>query len=232
MKLSILIGSFSNSLQLIAQLKTFCRPNFLLLLLSGCILAAGPVQARSQITSNHSVNDQSVAGYLEKLARDAMVQSYLTTRPQSSTSAFGETDHDHCTPGNASDCIEAACSLMPSYKCDDIGELQQIANSCKGNYNGACLRASCKKLPSHQCDDIAEVTKMASSCKGNYGDACVNLTCSLMPSYKCDELTELSSIANFCQHVDANCIKAVCDRLPSYKCDDIDEIREVAAACS
>lgn len=142
---------------------------------------------------------------------------------------------DRCLPPeDTSSCIKSVCARMPSYKCDDLSELQEAAKVCKNNYNGQCVDFSCSKMAGYNCDDLAEVGLVASSCQHVYGNACQALFVSKLASYEYDSVDEWVAINTSCRYATADAVKCVdytCSRLSGHKCDDLDEVRDILNAC-
>lgn len=95
-------------------------------------------------------------------------------------------------------CIDAACSKLGSFGCDETDEVKAVSKACRGNYGGGCLTAACAKLGSFGCDEQNEVTSVARACVGNYNSDCLNSVCSKLGSFGCDELSEVTEVAASC----------------------------------
>ncbi len=104
-----------------------------------------------------------------------------------------------CGP-NGSSCIDAACSFMEPYHCDDIRELKQIGEACQGNFDGSCVRTGCSQLDAYHCDDPREVMAMAKACAGVTHGSCIDQVCSRMQDYQCDEPREIFSVIETCKN--------------------------------
>ena len=105
-----------------------------------------------------------------------------------------------CTPSGPS-CVDAACKRMPSYNCDDLYEIKDIASACRGNYDGTCVDAACSRMPSYNCDDPYEVKDIAQACSGVSNGQCVNDVCARMPSYNCDDKYEIIEVISICKSI-------------------------------
>lgn len=142
---------------------------------------------------------------------------------------------DRCLPpDDTSSCIKSVCARMPSYKCDDINELQDVAKVCKNNFNGQCVDFSCNKLASFNCDDLPEVGLIASSCQQVYGNSCQALFISKLSSFEYDSVDEWVSINTSCRFATSDAVKCVeytCSRISGHKCDDLDEVRGILNSC-
>ncbi len=142
---------------------------------------------------------------------------------------------DRCLPtDDTSSCIKSVCSRMPSYKCDDLSELQNVAKVCKNNFNGQCVDFSCGKMAGFKCDEIEEIGLIASSCQFVYGNACQYLYTSRIPNFKADDVDEWVAINSSCRMASADAVKCAeftCSKLGTFKCDDPEEIRDVLSAC-
>ena len=56
----------------------------------------------------------------------------------------------NCYPpgGNVQACVSTVCGFMPSYNCDDQQEILNVAQMCRGNWDGSCVKSACSHLPS------------------------------------------------------------------------------------
>ena len=130
-------------------------------------------------------------------------------------------------------CLEAVCSKLPSYRCDEPSELRRVNQMCSQVRSGACITNVCAKLPSYRCDEFSELESVAKICS-EVPSSGIDAICSYLPSYRCDELSELNSIANMLKSTTRRtieCLKASCSRLPSYKCDELSELKYVLDSC-
>lgn len=142
---------------------------------------------------------------------------------------------DRCLPSeDTSSCIKSVCSYMPSYKCDEVSELQEIAKVCKDNFNGQCVSYSCSKMAGYKCDDLPEISLIASSCQHVYGSACQNIFTSRLPTYLYDDTEEWVLINTSCRFATADAVKCAefsCSKLPAYRCDEAQEVRDILNSC-
>lgn len=106
--------------------------------------------------------------------------------------------HPVCNDPSAQGCVDAACSLLSSYECDDLDEVQAVGAACRGNYSGDCLKVACSKVSSYECDDLDEVKQVARACVGNVDGSCVTTVCNRLSSYECDDLDEVIEVAKSC----------------------------------
>lgn len=142
---------------------------------------------------------------------------------------------DRCLPpDDTSSCIKSVCSRMPSHKCDELSELQEVAKVCKNNFNGQCVDYSCSRVASFKCDELEEIGLIASSCQYVYGNACQNLYTTRVSTFKYDDVEEWVTINSSCRLATADAVKCAeytCSRIGTFRCDDVEEISDVLAAC-
>lgn len=159
-------------------------------------------------------------------------QIYFARNLKNKTSEVKHVPRD-CRPGDQPDrenCFNAACSLMPSYLCDDQADITRVLEACRGS-DGSCLTTACRHMPSYLCDDVSDITAIATVCRGSNG-SCVDAICGKMPSYLCDDKSDLVSVLEICKDVSVSCVDAVCARLPSYQCDDLSDLKTIARQCA
>lgn len=131
---------------------------------------------------------------LEKSSRfQKLAYEIGLTLVESRASAAGE-----CNP-DTSGCIDAACSFMQPYLCDEIREINQIGEACRGNFDGSCLRAGCSQMQPYLCDEPREVMAMARACVGVTHGSCIKQVCSRMQPYQCDEPREIYEVIATCR---------------------------------
>lgn len=183
---------------------------------------------KAQVKSVISIDKNKI----ERLVNDF----YLAKKQHSSALAFlstGRLPGQNCDPAptGGTDCLDAACSHMPAYKCDDQSEINQVLTFCRG-VDGDCIQSSCARMASYKCDDLSEVEAVANSCRSVFDGKCVDTVCNHMASYKCDDFSEIQAVGAVCSgRVDPSCIDSVCKRLASYQCDDFSELEAVAKSC-
>lgn len=138
-----------------------------------------------------------------------------------------------CNPApSAGSCIDAACSSISKYDCDDTSEIKEIANACANNMDGSCVKSVCSRISQYDCDDRREVIEVAKACSGFTSGKCVDAACSHMSKYECDDRREGIEIAQACSGLlDGECVNSVCSRLSPYDCDDRREIISIIAMC-
>jgi hypothetical protein len=131
-------------------------------------------------------------------------------------------------------CVDAVCTHLGAYGCDDMSEIKSVASLCKNNLNGDCVNSVCKYLGQYGCDDMSEVKEVASVCSGHINSKCVEASCSYLGQYGCDDFSEIKNLLQMActPNVDGDCVKSVCQKLGQYGCDDFSEIKEVTAACA
>lgn len=150
-----------------------------------------------------SVNKEARREQARKIARESALSHQLkasTIYQKLVQGKFWTTPTQPCTPTGSS-CVDAACAHMPSYNCDDMSEIRDIARACTGNYDGTCVDAACSHMPSYNCDDRSEVTAIAQACSGLTNGNCVNDVCNRMPSYNCDDKYEIIDVINICKGI-------------------------------
>jgi hypothetical protein len=103
-----------------------------------------------------------------------------------------------CQPTGPS-CVDAACSHMPKWNCDDLSEIKEVGRACSGNFDGGCIDLACSKMPRYNCDDLDEISDIAKACSGLYNSQCISDICSRMPSFNCDDKNEIIDVINACK---------------------------------
>lgn len=96
-------------------------------------------------------------------------------------------------------CVEAACSYLDDFRCDDADELRIIANYCSQNFDGSCVDFVCSRLSDFGCDDLNEIKEVTRSCSFTSGK-CVRDICDRLPESECDDLAEVTSFASACSY--------------------------------
>lgn len=174
--------------------------------------------------------------YVNKALKPSSNRSLFSQAASLQSSTLGGQKLSHgggqCDEPEIGSCINAVCSYLPSYSCDDTSELRDIALMCGNNRDGSCIDSICRHMPSYNCDDVSELKEIAKVCSGPVDGKCINGACARMPSYNCDDTSELKNIAQACSGlVDGSCVDAVCSHLPSYNCDDTSEVIDVIRTC-
>jgi hypothetical protein len=190
------------------------------------VLCFSAVQAKTETSAERAVRLQAVKTAVQSYNVQKQLGMRTTGGPRVSVVPNCPTD-----PVGPS-CVDAYCSHLSSYYCDDQSELIEAAGQCKGNLGGGCINAYCSHLSSYYCDDKSELDEVAVQCKGNLGGACISAVCSRLSSYYCDDKSEMDDIAGFCKGVDGSCIDSVCGKLSSYYCDDLSELKTIAGECA
>jgi hypothetical protein len=147
----------------------------------GKVLAAKKQKIKSLVSSF----------YLKKAMSDMDIKNTLKLN------SFSE-NHD-CNDHHQTSCIDAACSHLASYECDDQSEIKEIAALCS-NVNGACINTVCSHLDSYECDDKSELREIANMCSGLHDYACIDSVCSHLASYDCDDTSELKNVIATCKN--------------------------------
>ena len=63
----------------------------------------------------------------------------------------------NCNPEPARNCTDVVCEKLGQFGCDDMSEIKQVAQLCRGNYDRNCIESVCDKLGQFGCDDMNEV---------------------------------------------------------------------------
>lgn len=175
---------------------------------------------------NHYYADQAQNEHLNN--RKFLFQDSKTMKISAFADSFNE---PLCSNPDRTSCVEAVCSKLPSYLCDDSSDFQKVGEVCRNQYDGSCIKSACDKLPSYLCDDFSDLVTVGQACENTSGE-CINTICSRLPSYLCDDLSDIKKVGQICHGLyDGGCVSAVCARLPSYQCDDIDDFKKVVATC-
>lgn len=167
----------------------------------------------------------------------ALAEEYYTVQAQGLLgSLFAPSivaHEDRCQPRRPDNsCVDAVCARMPSYNCDDISEIREVAKVCANQIDGRCIEAACKRMPSFNCDDLSEIKQVAQSCEGQYDHRCVDAVCGRMASYNCDDISELRQVGDACRGFhNVGCLDSVCNKMASYSCDDLSELQQVIKTC-
>lgn len=143
--------------------------------------------------------------------------------------------HDDCNrPGDTQACVDAACSKLGTWGCDEQSEVTEVLRACRGNRDGACLSTVCAKLGNWGCDELSEIKQVAASCQNNDGARCIEVACGKLGTWGCDEMSEVTQVSAACagQYDDGACVQSVCTRLGTWGCDEMSEILQVLNECS
>lgn len=141
-------------------------------------------------------------------------------------------NHD-CDDYDRSNCLQTACSLMPSYKCDEPEELRAVARMCKQVRGGACIKDACSRLPSYKCDQLEEIDSVARLCS-NLPFKAIDTACSFLSAHRCNDLRDLQAVGQVFQNTTyqtLRCLKYTCSQFPSYRCDELRELATVVDIC-
>jgi hypothetical protein len=104
----------------------------------------------------------------------------------------------HDCPPRGPNCLDVACDILGTFKCDDLSEIQYIGAACRGNYDGTCLAATCKKMGVFKCDDLNEIQGVARACVGNSDLSCFESVCNRLGVFKCDDFHEIEEVLRTC----------------------------------
>lgn len=110
-----------------------------------------------------------------------------------------EQKYPDCPPDQpAHSCVEAVCSLVSRFDCDQKDEILEIARACR-NVHGGCVRSVCARLSRFDCDQRDEIYRVAEVCRGLYDWSCIDYTCSRLSRFECDQIDEIRQIAYQCR---------------------------------
>jgi hypothetical protein len=142
-------------------------------------------------------------------------------------------EHDNCNqPADPASCVDEVCDRLGQFSCDTSGELQNVANICRG-VGGTCVDISCKKLSPFSCDSFSELKQITNQCRDVFDGRCLEVTCNKLGAFACDESEEINKISLLCKgRVEAGCIESVCNRLGHFYCDSFEELQQVTKTCS
>jgi hypothetical protein len=185
------------------------------------------------------VNEESPVSkaYLDTLAAEffASEKSHTMSLSTSAAKLFSRKNAERCDEDDQNSgspsCVDVACEKLGRYNCDDVSEIQQVGEACRGNRGGACLAAACSKVGRYNCDDLSEIAVIGKACRGNFREACLEAVCARVGRYNCDDISEIRIVGEACRGTSASCIESVCNRVGRYNCDDLSEIEAVASSC-
>jgi hypothetical protein len=164
-----------------------------------------------------------------------VAQSVSKSSPKSTSRQFSLSRDPRCDDGPsrpAGGCVDVVCKKLGPFGCDDISEMERVANMCRGNFDGRCVESVCSQLGSFGCDDLSEVEHVTMVCRGGHG-GCIDTVCKRLGRFGCDDMSEIEQVARTCQgNFDGSCIESVCKKLGPFGCDDLSEIERVARSCS
>ncbi len=106
----------------------------------------------------------------------------------------------NCPPsgGFPKSCIEAVCSHLSRFDCNEQSELAEITRNCR-NVNGSCVNSICNRVSRFECDERSELYTVTGICRGFLDTSCIDYVCSRLSRFDCDELSELRKIADQCR---------------------------------
>ncbi|WP_246845474.1 hypothetical protein [Bdellovibrio sp. NC01] len=106
----------------------------------------------------------------------------------------------NCPPstGYPKACVEAVCSHLSRFDCDEQGELAEITRNCR-NVTSACVNTVCNRVSRFDCDEKTELFTVTQMCRGLMDVSCIDYVCSRLSRFDCDELSELRKIADQCR---------------------------------
>ena len=136
----------------------------------------------------HSIKELVDQYYQMKDARQTMTRIASSKAPS---------NVNYCPPRGPS-CIEAACDNLGRFGCDDVSEVKEVAEACRGNYDGSCLTSVCGKLGRFGCDDMHEVKQVARACVGNIDGSCFESVCRRAGPFDCDDFNEVQEVLRTC----------------------------------
>lgn len=213
---------------------TFCHQggNMKRLVLACCISLMVPflanAAAKQKVVANKAILKALVADFYFEKSMKTLSQKSISTR---SASSFKIRCDDEEVP-DKSGCVEAVCSKLASYECNDVSDLKEIAAMCGNNVDGSCVTETCSKLPSYECNDKADMKQVAKMCASQVDGECMKSVCSKLPSYECNDKADMDGVAKMCSGlVDGSCVDAVCSKLPSYECNDKADLANVIQMC-
>ena len=138
----------------------------------------------------------------------------------------------HRPPDNNKSCVDAICSRISQYECDDISDMRNVNQICSNQYDGGCIDSICNHVSRYECDDLSDMSKIGKICEGQYNGRCTDAVCAHISKYECDDLSDLENISNSCRgFYDTGCIDSVCSRLSRYECDDLSDMKQVIQLC-
>ncbi|MDD0854346.1 hypothetical protein HBN50_14635 [Halobacteriovorax sp. GB3] len=114
--------------------------------------------------------------------------------------ALEESDRmDRCRPQNpiGSACMEVACEKLGTFGCNEVEEVIEIGQACRGNYSGDCLANLCDRVGTFGCNEKEEVKTIARACVGA-DNSCVEFVCNKLGAFGCNEISEVVEVAKSC----------------------------------
>ncbi len=136
----------------------------------------------------YSVKDLVDQYYSLKEARQITTR-LLSPKPSSASR--------YCPP-NGPACLDVACQKLGQFGCDDMSEIKEVSEACRGNYDGSCLSSACRKLGQFGCDDMSEIKKVARACVGNRDSDCFDSVCQRLGQFGCDDFSEIDEVLKTC----------------------------------
>lgn len=167
---------------------------FSLLMISSESMAASSVKVKQAVESYYS--QQDIWNVLLMQGHSNLPRPLPPDQPN--TPPRPPEDSSDCQPNYPQACVEAICSQLSSFDCDERSELLDITRQCR-NVKGECIRSVCSKVSRFSCDDRSELYSVAEMCRGLLQVGCIDYVCSRLSKFECDDLSELREIANQCR---------------------------------
>lgn len=167
----------------------FLASFFLALILPLQILAVSPIKIKTL------VNDF----YADEKLWDTLLSSAKNKNGGLRPLPDDDQRYPECPPENyPSSCVEAVCSMLSRFDCDQKDEILEIVRACR-NVHGGCVRSICARLSRFDCDQKDEIFQVTEVCRGLFDWSCIDYTCSRLSRFECDQIGEIRQIANQCR---------------------------------